>query len=112
MIKKLFIILLVCSFFNLAVTPAFVNAESDADTDRRQGRAVLGAIGLVALVGVFFMLSKMSKDDFTNSSSFAGNKSKDNFKIDFEVYQPDYDDNSFSENNNNFAPAVNVIYSW
>ncbi len=74
MVRKLFAVMLVFSFLNLAVVPAFAASNSETEEDRDQQRSVRAAIGLVAIVGVIFMLSNMGNSNRASNSESGDEK--------------------------------------
>lgn len=81
MIKRLLAVILILAFLSVVITPA--HAESQADKDARQGKAVLAAIGIVALVGAIFMISRMSSKDTSQLDEEKDNKlnASDDYKL-------------------------------
>jgi len=128
MIRKIIAIILIVAFFNMVAASAF--ADSDAEKDRDQQRAVLAAIGLVCLVGCIYMLSKMGKDDFAESyySSVLEKKpTKNGFKIGLDFYDSNnlkgrvpracpwvstFDKQGSAKNQELGTPALTLRYSW
>ena len=114
MVKKLFILALI--FLFLAVTvPTF--AKTQAEKDQDQARAVNLAIGLVAFVGIFFMLDKMGADKGVNNKPTDLRLQDSNLKIGLDYCSPytapDGHSNVFlPEENESQIPMIKLTYSW
>jgi len=60
--KRLISLTTVLCFLTFTFTPVLAQ-ETEAEKEHRREQAVLVAVGLVALVGVWYMLDRMSKDN-------------------------------------------------
>lgn len=59
--KRLISLITVLCFLTFTFTPVLAQ-ETEAEKEHRREQAVLVAVGLVALVGVWYMLDRMSND--------------------------------------------------
>jgi len=102
-IKKLISTIVIFCFLNFVVTPAF--AETQAEKDNRQRRTVLALIGGVALVGIWFMVTRDNNNlrEVQQESTMLDKLPVD---IDFGL---DYSNANFSKrnNSNNFSNQSN-----
>lgn len=112
MAKKLFTALLIVCFSTLIITSAYAGtSEEETEQDRRQGRAVLAAIGIVAIVGAIYMVSKMDFAD-PSYSSFFENRDGKGFKISIDNLNYHFSQQEFAEEDESLTPTLNLIYAW
>ena len=103
---------MVIVFCTLTVNSAFAEyTEEDADTDRDQQRAVLAAIGLVALVGAIFLLTKL---DFAESykNPIEKKPKKNNFKFDIDFIDSSFNKHDYGKKEPAVKPCLKFTYSW
>lgn len=112
MYKKLISIFLVIAFFGFVTASAFADYdEEEAENDRQQQRIVLACIGLVALVGIIFMLNKMDSNSFLDSSLNSINDDKKlNLVLGFDNITSPIND--FNNQENQLNPTLKVSYNW
>ena len=109
MAKKIFTILLVISLFCFVTIPAY--AETEDEKDKRQARAVLAAIGVVALVGTLYMLHKWNSsftETFLNERESEDKKLRLTLDFDSIGSLPDV----YNGENKQFNPTLKFKYSW
>ena len=102
-IKKLISTIVIIAFLSFAVTPAF--AETQAEKDADQKRLVLALIGSVALVGIWFMVTR-DNNNLREVQQETTMFDKLPVDIDFSL---DYSNTNFSNrhNSNNFSNQSN-----
>jgi hypothetical protein len=115
--KKKIIIILVVLFTFMVVAPCFAYTEKEAEEDRNQQKAVLAAIGIVAIVGAFFMLKNLYTEDGNDLyeiSAFEKGSGLQRLKFGFNFYEPAYNHHNLMEREkkDNFIPTVRLVYSW
>ena len=109
MVKKIFTLIFIGCFLSFVITPAYAETEEEkAESDRQQGKAVLAAIGLVALIGAVFMLSKMNDSKFVDSLTEKNRYTK-GFRVGF--FNSELESN-FSAKDEVRSPIMGITYSW
>ncbi|MCF8070073.1 MAG: hypothetical protein K9L30_15940 [Desulfobacterales bacterium] len=119
MLRKIVTIVLVLFFLHAGISSAFaattIEASEPEDDDDNQAEIAVACIGLVALVGALFMLSKMG-DDFAERyfNTVISDKNDEGFSIDFGLDQKDtFNFQEFNNFQNESAkPRFGIKYSW
>ena len=111
--KKMFTLMFVLCFSMFVCLSAFAGTpEEEAEKDRNQGRAVLAAIGIVALVGTIYMLSKMGDDDSKSFGLVDDSNDKENqFSFDLGCID-NFNNKKFLEKKRDPAIGFKINYSW
>ena len=91
---------------------AFAYSEEDAESDRNQQRAVLACIGIVALVGAIYMISKMDYKEY-NSVKLEkdSRKNEDRLSFDFGSIN-NLENKDLFEKNRDPAMGIKIKYSF
>ena len=107
MVKKLFAVVLVFSVLIFVTVPSF--ADTQEEKDARQGRAVLAAIGIVALVGAIFMMSKIN---FNDTYFTPGKNQNKKFSVGLDYSDSEIKSDLFEERNEFRSPELKISYNW
>lgn len=116
-IKKVISTIVIFCFLNFAVTPAF--AETQAEKDADQQRLVLALIGGVALVGIWFMVTRDDNNlrEVQQESTILDKLPVDvEFGLDYtnaEFYNDSIFNNLSDQSRNEFGtPTLKMKISW
>lgn len=103
---------MIAVFLNFSIAPSFAETpEEEADRDKRQARAVLAAIGIVAIVGTLFMISKMKFSNSNDPALFEKKYGDRRLNLNLNFHQFDFSQERFSRQET-FAPVLELKYSW
>lgn len=109
MVKRLTAVILILSFFIVGIPPAF--AENEDDADERRARAVLVAVGVVAVVGSFFMVWHMTKNSYLPDLLIPNNKHQNQgLKFGLDLSDSGIISNSYSGEYEIRSPVLKI--SW
>ena len=111
MVKKIFTVILIGCFLSFVITPAYAETEEEkAESDRQQGKAVLAAIGIVALVGAIYMLSKMGDSKLADSPIEKKRNTGKGFR--FSVFNSQLESNFSAAKDEVRFPMMGITYTW